>query len=70
MSDNNLINWQIYKTPTQYAREYTDAVFRDLTNVFLRVRYGNFDATAAECEQCERWRIDIMQQKKGKEDGQ
>lgn len=67
LSDNKVINWQIYKTPTQYAREYTDSVFRDLTNVFLRVRYGNFDATAAECEQCEQWRLDIMQ--KGKEAG-
>ena len=65
LSDNNLINWQIYKTPTQYAREFTDSRFQDLTRVFLRVRYGNFQANVADCDECERWRSDITA--KGKE---
>ena len=60
LSDNNLINWQIYKTPTQYAKEFTNSYFANLTRVFLRVRYGNFEATAADCDECERWRGDIM----------
>ncbi len=46
LSDNDKINWQIYKTPTQYIREFTVPQFRRLTNVFIRVRYGNY--TAAE----------------------
>ena len=33
------------KTPTQYIRECDNDDFRQLTNLFLRVRYGNFEAT-------------------------
>lgn len=46
LSDNNKINWQIYKTPTQYLRELDMPQFRKLTNTFVRVRYGNYAATA------------------------
>ena len=49
LSDKELIDWQLYKTPTQYIYEVKPETrrepFRDLTNRFLRVRYGNFDAT-------------------------
>ncbi len=47
LSDHNLIDWQLYKTPTQYIYEVEaprKSPFRDLTNRFLRVRYGNYDA--------------------------
>ena len=50
LSDNNLINWQIYKTPTEYLYEIRNhemkPMFRELTNRFLRVRYGNYAATS------------------------
>lgn len=49
MSDNEIIDWQLYKTPTQYVYEVKSETkrepFRNLTNRFLRVRYGNFEAT-------------------------
>lgn len=49
LSDRELIDWQLYKTPTQYIYEVKSEaqrnVFRALTNSFLRVRYGNFEAT-------------------------
>lgn len=49
LSDAELINWQLYKTPTEYIYEVTkkefSKSFRELTNDFLRVRYGNFQAT-------------------------
>lgn len=49
LSDKELIDWQLYKTPTQYIYEVKSEsqrnLFRDLTNSFLRVRYGNFEAT-------------------------
>ena len=35
----------LFKTPSQYTREERSPEFRDMTNEFLRVRYGNFDAT-------------------------
>lgn len=51
LSDTGKIDWQLYKTPTEYIYEMkSDALktpFRELTNRFLRVRYGNFEATAA-----------------------
>ena len=45
LSDHHHIQWQPFKTPTQYAYEYPNADFRKMTNLFIRVRYGNFEAT-------------------------
>lgn len=45
LSDQGRIDWQLYKTPTQYINEVRIPAFRQLTNHFLRVRYGNFEAT-------------------------
>lgn len=47
LSDKGCIDWQLYKTPTQYIYEVKTSAFRQLTNHFLRVRYGNFEATEA-----------------------
>ena len=47
LSDEKCIDWQLYKTPTQYVYEVRMPAFRQLTNHFLRVRYGNFEATEA-----------------------
>ena len=47
LADNNRIDWALFKTPSQYTREERSPEFRDMTNEFLRVRYGNFDATEA-----------------------
>lgn len=49
LSDYKLIDWQTYKTPTEYLyemkRKEVTEEFRQLTNRFLMVRYGNFEAT-------------------------
>lgn len=51
LSDAEKIDWQPYKTPTEYTYELKPNAlrtpFRELTNRFLRVRYGNFEATEA-----------------------
>lgn len=51
LSDRGQIDWQPWKTPSQYVGELTApgdvASFRSLTSHFLRVRYGNFPATRA-----------------------
>lgn len=51
LSDAEKIDWQPYKTPTEYTYELKpnalQTPFRELTNRFLRVRYGNFEATEA-----------------------
>jgi hypothetical protein len=49
VADKEWIDWQIYKTPTEYIYELKPVdlkmPFRDFTNRFLQVRYGNFKAT-------------------------
>jgi hypothetical protein len=49
VADKKWIDWQLYKTPTEYTCELKPprlkASFRDFTNRFLQVRYGHFKAT-------------------------
>ena len=45
LSDAARIEWQPYKTPTQYLYEVRLPAFRQLTNHFLQVRYGNFESS-------------------------
>lgn len=45
LSDNHLLDWQPFKTPTQYVYEWRNLDFRKMTNLFIRIRYGNFDAS-------------------------
>lgn len=44
LDEEGRIDWQPYKTPTQYIYEVKPPAFRQLTHHFLRVRYGNFEA--------------------------
>ena len=48
-ADREWVDWQIFKTPTEYALELRPqslrSPFRNLTNAFLRIRYGNYRAT-------------------------
>ncbi|MDR0961783.1 MAG: DUF4129 domain-containing protein [Mediterranea sp.] len=46
LSDAQLIRWELYKTPTEYLREVPQPALEKLTYLFLRIRYGNFEATA------------------------
>lgn len=59
LSDSGKINWQPYKTPTQYTYEVRSTDFRTFTNHFLRVRYGNFSATADLCDEMKRLQTEI-----------
>lgn len=45
LSDNHQIEWQSFKTPTQYTKEWCNADFQKITRIFVRVRYGGFEAT-------------------------
>lgn len=44
LSDYHQIEWQPFKTPTQYLFEFRQADFKRMTSLFVRVRYGGFDA--------------------------
>lgn len=48
LADNHRINWQIYKTPTQYTKEFLLPAFARFTNLFMRVRYGNYQADSGQ----------------------
>jgi hypothetical protein len=49
LSDNKLIDWQIFKTPSEYLYELKGIElkkpFRELTTKFIQVRYGNYDVS-------------------------
>ncbi len=51
LDEGHLIDWRIYKTPTQYAGEFTHPAFATMTRHFLRVRYGKFPATQELCDE-------------------
>lgn len=64
LSDAGQIDWQLYKTPTEYIYELKPgpvrAAFRNFTHLFLRVRYGNFEATAALFREMEAMQAEIQ----------
>lgn len=39
------IDWQPSKTPVQYMRQVNNPAFTTMSHHFIRVRYGNFEAT-------------------------
>ncbi|MDE6012210.1 MAG: DUF4129 domain-containing protein [Prevotella sp.] len=45
LQETGKIDWQPSKTPTQYMRQVGLLAFSQLTNIFVQVRYGNFDAS-------------------------
>ena len=61
LSDHALIDWMPQKTPTQYLQEYPKDDFHRLTNLFLRVRYGNFEATPIMYDEVLSLQSSIMQ---------
>lgn len=60
LSDAGRIDWQPYKTPSQYTAEIRISEFRTFSNHFLHVRYGNFSATEELAYEMQRLRIAIM----------
>ncbi|WP_394707646.1 DUF4129 domain-containing protein [uncultured Bacteroides sp.] len=61
LADEGRINWQLYKTPTEYIyeikKEEQRFLFRKFTNRFLRVRYGNFEVTESQYRE-----VEVLQQ--------
>ena len=44
LSDYHQIEWQPFKTPTQYTFEFRQTDFKRMTSLCVRVRYGGFGA--------------------------
>lgn len=55
LSDAGRIKWIRSKAPMQYVRELGDDSFRQLTLLFLQVRYGGYACQQAEVSQMLRW---------------
>lgn len=62
LSDGGQIDWQPYKTPTQYTLEVNTSLFRVFTTHFLRIRYGGFKATPSLCEEMMRLQAVIREE--------
>ena len=50
LSDAGKIDWQPAKTPSQYLNEYTGRPFHHLTTIFVRIRYGGYDADVSTAD--------------------
>lgn len=59
LADGGRINWQPWRTPSDYASEVATQDFRVFSNHFLRVRYGNFEATEELAMEMQRLKADI-----------
>lgn len=62
LDDNLHIHWQPQKTPSQYVREYRCAPFNTLTTLFIRIRYGGFEADRALVDEAMRMRAAVCQE--------
>lgn len=45
LEDEGRIEWHPSKTPSQYMRQMNNVAFSEMSIQFIRVRYGNFEAT-------------------------
>lgn len=65
LSVREIIDWQPHKTPTEYLyeakRKGANGSFRSLTIGFLRIRYGNFEATGALFKEMQALQTQIME---------
>lgn len=60
LDEEGRITWRIYKTPTEYAAELNQPVFRQMTDIFLRVRYGGFSADSHLYDQMCSWQAMVQ----------
>jgi|GEM_PF-70964 len=61
LSDNGLITWKPGTTPWQYSRQLKQATMRSMTDTFMRIRYGNYQATSTQVEQMLEWEQALYQ---------
>lgn len=50
LNDAGRIVWTPHTTPSQYSRDLGDPQFTELTNSYIRVRYGGHSATSELCD--------------------
>ncbi|MBQ0023135.1 MAG: DUF4129 domain-containing protein [Prevotellaceae bacterium] len=66
LHDTNRINWMPHKTSTQYIYEMkSEANFIALTNLFTKIRYGNYEATKELYDEAKRLAAEVRHEKGG-----
>ena len=60
LDESGRIAWRIYKTPSEYAAELDDPDFLQMTDRFLRVRYGDFAADRSDYEEMCVWQARVL----------
>lgn len=65
LNDDGCIVWTPHTTPSQYSRDLCDPKFTELTDSYIRVRYGNHTATAELCDHLNALRQTITASEKG-----
>lgn len=60
LNDSGRISWQPNKTPTSYIKEIDHDSFKSMTNVYLRVRYGNYSADEQDYSEFVAWKNNII----------
>lgn len=67
LNESGQIIWQFYKTPTQYIYEYNKPAFKEITTHFLKIRYGNFEATEGVFNSMKTCKAEIEEEEKANE---
>lgn len=60
LNDEHRLEWQLYKTPSQYVYEVNMPLFKQLTQLFLRVRYGNYDVVSEDVDWAKKSQQKVM----------
>lgn len=60
LADQDVIDWQPHKTPSQYVEEVCDGDFKSFTELFVRVRYGNYPASEEMIPKVRQWQENVF----------
>lgn len=69
LSDMGKIVWQPWKTPMQYQYEIDSVTFVKITSLFVKVRYGKYDAGEDSVREMEAWRRALYSEYSGGKGG-
>ncbi|RRD02924.1 DUF4129 domain-containing protein [Prevotella sp. OH937_COT-195] len=69
LSDTGRIVWQPWKTPLQYTYEMNDEFLGKMTMLFVKIRYGKYDAGEDDVRNMEKWQQLLKSADTGKKGG-
>lgn len=69
LDDRRLIDWKIFKTPEQYAHEFSHDEFRKETILFMRIRYGCYPADESDYQMMKKYMDSVYDGLKNRKGG-